>query len=84
MIISTSTGVAADDPSAPGRFVYTPTGRVILDGDTIALLRKRLPNESKETVSDALGISSNTWIKVKRGKPVNASLARRLVERIEK
>lgn len=82
MMASPSPHAKSDGQGASTRMSYTQNGRAILSQDAVELLRGRLSNESKEAVSDALGISSNTWIKVKRGMPVTASLARRLVERI--
>jgi hypothetical protein len=33
---------------------------------------------------DVLGISSNTWLKVKKGKPIRASVAERLLSRLDR
>jgi hypothetical protein len=41
-----------------------------------------LPAQSKEVVSNVLGISSNTWLKIKRGEPIRASIAFGLAERL--
>ena len=41
-----------------------------------------LPAQSKEVVSDVLGISSNTWLKIKRGEPIRASTAFGLADRL--
>ena len=41
-----------------------------------------LPAQSKETVADILGISSNTWLKIKCGEPIRASTAYSLANRL--
>lgn len=40
-------------------------GYGVVDPITIEALRKVLPNQSKECVMDVLGISSQTWTKMK-------------------
>ena len=41
-----------------------------------------LPAQSKEIVTEVLGISSNTWVKIKRGEPIRASTAYGLANRL--
>lgn len=48
----------------------------------IQSLRSLLPAQSKEAVMDVLGISANTWVKIKRGDPIRASTAKWLVMRV--
>jgi hypothetical protein len=50
-----------------------------LSDDLIDRMRARLPSQSKEAVIGELGISSNTWTKLKRGEPIRRSIADRLM-----
>lgn len=53
-----------------------------VDDATVDQLRRLLPNQSKESVMDTLGISSNTWTKMKRGEPVRSWLVDRAISRL--
>jgi len=54
-----------------------------LSAEFISLLRGSIPAQTQECVSDRLGISGNTWVKIKRGHPILESTAERLVARLE-
>jgi hypothetical protein len=53
------------------------------DAAVVQIMRDRLACQSKECVMDTLGISSNTWQKIKRGEPIRRSIGERLLLRIE-
>jgi hypothetical protein len=55
----------------------------VADTATIKLLAGHLPNQSKECVMERLGISSQTWTKMKRGEPVRHILIERAIRRVE-
>lgn len=44
-------------------------------------MREALPCQSKEIVMETLGISYNTWLKLKRGESIRSSVAERLMRR---
>jgi hypothetical protein len=54
----------------------------VVDEVTLARLRQQLRRQSKECVIETLGISSNTWTKMKRGEAVRRDLVERAVQRI--
>jgi hypothetical protein len=54
----------------------------LLSDETIRWMRARLPNQSKDALMDTFGISAATWVKLKAGQPVRASLVDRLRVRI--
>lgn len=58
------------------------THLTIVDQKTVARLASQLSCQSKECVMDTLGISSNTWTKMKRGEPVRRILVERAIERV--
>jgi hypothetical protein len=55
---------------------------VVVDEAIVATLAARLPAQSKEMVQEHLGISANTWLKIKKGQPIRRSTAEMLVQRI--
>ncbi|WP_152522071.1 hypothetical protein [Sphingobium ummariense] len=59
-----------------------PSRMRALDQETISRLHALLPNQSKETVMNRLGISSNTWTKIKRGEAVRSILVDRALSRL--
>lgn len=52
-----------------------------LSPEIVQKMRDMLPCQSKEVVMDILGISSNTWTKIKHGKPIRLSTVDRLKSR---
>jgi hypothetical protein len=62
----------------------TPAPRTILvRPEIVEELKSILPNQSKEAVMETLGISSNTWTKLKRGMPVREGTGRTVIMRWE-
>jgi DNA-binding FadR family transcriptional regulator len=55
---------------------------VVVDEAIVAALAARLPAQSKEMVQEHLGISANTWLKIRKGQPIRRSTAETLVRRI--
>lgn len=55
---------------------------VVVDETLVATLAARLPAQSKEMVQEHLGISANTWLKIKKGQPIRRSTAEMLVRRV--
>jgi hypothetical protein len=55
---------------------------VVVDETIVATLASRLPAQSKEMVQEHLGISANTWLKIKKGQPIRRSTAEMLVQRV--
>jgi len=53
-----------------------------LEAAVVQIMRDRLACQSKECVMDTIGISSNTWQKIKRGEPIRRSIGERLLQRI--
>ncbi len=62
---------------------HSRTDLVQIDPVLIADMRSQLRSQSKECVMETLGISSNTWLKIKRGMPIRRSIAERLIERFD-
>lgn len=54
----------------------------VLPSRAVASMRQRLRSQSKECVMDTLGISANTWLKIKKGEPIRQSTAEQLMRRI--
>lgn len=54
----------------------------VLASELVKLMRDALPSQSKESVMETFGISSNTWLKIKRGEPIRQSTAECLVRRL--
>jgi len=57
-------------------------GLSVVDTSTVERLHRHLRNQSKDCVMETLGISSNTWTKIKRGKPVRRILVERAIRRV--
>lgn len=55
---------------------------VVVDEKLVATLAACLPAQSKEMVQAHLGISTNTWMKIKKGQPIRRSTAEMLVQRV--
>lgn len=45
-------------------------------------MRNSLSTENREEIMGAFGISKNTWLKIKTGEPIRASVASRLLDRV--
>lgn len=58
-----------------------PQGMVFIAPDIVANMGTLLENLKPDHVMDRLGISLNTWHKIKSGEPVRASLAHRIIVR---
>lgn len=54
----------------------------VFERPAIDSMARMLPAQSKEIVMEVLGISANTWLKIKRQQPIRASIATRLAERL--
>lgn len=64
--------------------IEAESGRYATFADTcIRQMADLLPNQSKDSVAGTLGISANTWLKIKRGIPIRASTAIHLARRLE-
>lgn len=74
--------VSSDHPFSSFHIEPCPGGALI-PGPLVDRMRAILPCQSKEVVMEVLGISSNTWTKVKRREPIRASIAERLIRRFE-
>jgi len=53
----------------------------VVDARLVEALRAKLRCQSKDCVQETLGISSNTWVKMKRGEPIRRSTAEQLIQR---
>ena len=67
--------MSIEPPANPGRSCKP------VPADVIEKMMQLLPCQSKDVVMDVLGISSNTWLKVKKGQPIRSSIAERLAGR---
>jgi DNA-directed RNA polymerase subunit H (RpoH/RPB5) len=56
--------------------------RIVIDQALVDELSRVLHSHTKDCVMNTLGISSDTWIKIKRGDPIRRSTAARLLERL--
>jgi hypothetical protein len=56
----------------------------IIDAGLVEFMKKNLPSQSKECIMDNLGISANTWQKIKHGKPIRRSTAEVLLARLSR
>jgi len=71
-----------DDPKYLLTLIKTDVGSAaIVDPGIVDQMKGSLPSQSKDMVMETLGISSNTWLKVKRGEPIRRSTAEQLVRR---
>ncbi|WP_022683532.1 hypothetical protein [Sphingobium bisphenolivorans] len=55
---------------------------VQLDRAFVEMLIQRRSCDNRHPLMQAFGISDNTWRKIREGKPIRASLAQRLIERM--
>lgn len=55
---------------------------VQLDRAFVEMLVKRRSCDNRDPLMQTFGISANTWKKIREGKPIRASLAERLIERM--
>ncbi len=55
---------------------------LILDPDLIAAMQNVLPSGNPDRVTQAYGVSWNTWTKLRSRQPIRQSLAQRLLDRI--
>jgi hypothetical protein len=58
-------------------------GLSYLDAELVQELRRSLRAQTPDCVMDTFGISMNTWVKLRDGKPIRTSVAQRLVERLK-
>ncbi|MBA2935530.1 hypothetical protein HZF05_15695 [Sphingomonas sp. CGMCC 1.13654] len=61
-----------------------PTKRddvLVIPPTVILAMREMLPRQSKDCVMEVLGVSSNTWTKIKRGEAIRRSTGERLLQR---
>jgi enoyl reductase-like protein len=56
---------------------------IVVDRRLVAAMQALLPVQTKECIMDTLGISANTWVKVKRGEAVRRSTVEYLIRRVE-
>lgn len=52
-----------------------------VDPKIVAELQKRVPAATAQSVQESLGISANTWKKIRDGAPIRRSVAERLLTR---
>jgi hypothetical protein len=45
-------------------------------------MRRNCPARTDEALQDRFGISYNTWRRIDAGRPIRASLAQRIVDRV--
>ncbi len=70
------------DCPAPSGSAATGASFRIIPSEAVDQMKRLLPSQSKDSVMDVLGISSNTWLKVKKAEPIRASVAERLLSRL--
>lgn len=57
-------------------------GLSLVHPQVVEKIGERLRAQTKECVMETLGISANTWMKMRQGMPVRRSLAERLLRRV--
>lgn len=79
-------GGAPRRPDSAGAIIPAErTGRSGLshvDPALVERMRHRLRAQTADCVMDTFGISVNTWVKMRDGKPIRTSVARRFLERM--
>ncbi|CCW19273.1 hypothetical protein EBBID32_36390 [Sphingobium indicum BiD32] len=60
----------------------TPQRMAHIDPRIADRLAARLESQKPDYLMETLGISVNTWVKIRRGQPIRASVATRLLRRI--
>ena len=71
----------AEEPALPAPR-QSVSGLLSIPPAAVALMRERLPAQTKEDITIALGISQNTWVKVRAGEPIRRSVGERLLARL--
>lgn len=65
-----------------GEAMATPQRMAHIDQRIADRLAARLENQKPDYLMQTLGISVNTWVKIRSGRPIRASVATRLLRRI--
>ena len=60
----------------------TPQRMAQIDPSIADRLAAKLESQKPDYLMEKLGISVNTWVKIRRGQPIRASVATRLLRRI--
>ena len=53
-----------------------------INPDVVRNVRERLRAQTADCVMETFGISVNTWVKMRDGKPIRASVAERFIQRV--
>jgi hypothetical protein len=83
-----STGATDHRPQKRAGAALIPAGRTgrsqlyYIDPDLIRNARDRLRAQTADCVMETFGISVNTWVKMRDGKPIRASVAERFIQRV--
>lgn len=56
----------------------------VLDREMVVRMSASLPAQTEECVMRTFGISVNTWVKLRDGKPIRPSVALRLLDRLQR
>lgn len=54
----------------------------LVDTEVASRMAATLPVQTAGTVMETFGISMNTWVKIRKGQPIRASVADRLLVRL--
>jgi hypothetical protein len=61
----------------------TSARAVTIPQEIVALAERKLTSKRQDPMITIIGISDNTWRKVRAGEPIRKSLALRLIERMQ-
>lgn len=68
-------------PLPPG--THGRQSMTLIGTELAAHMAERLTAQTAEIVMQTFGISVNTWVKIRAGQPIRASVADRLLRRIQ-
>lgn len=57
---------------------------MVLRPEFVELMRGLLQAQTRDAITDTFGISANTWNKIKAGHAIRASVAKRLLDRLDR
>ena len=60
----------------------TESGLVHISAEIAERMRRRLSAQTSVAITDAFGISQNTWVKIRDGYPIRRSVGERLLRRL--
>lgn len=83
MFAKTGAAKPAAAPACGSDIIHTENPRLSYVNPTIVeKMSSRLRAQTAECVMDTLGISVNTWLKMRKGMPIRKSVAERLLQRV--